>query len=95
MASGCSPGPRAWSWRRTASRSSASRPGAVHTPIDEVTLADPVQRAKLESAIPLGRVAEPVEIARLVAFLASDKASYGTATTFVADGGMMQASVGL
>jgi glucose 1-dehydrogenase len=70
-------------------------PGAVHTPIDEVTLSDPVQKAKLESAIPLGRVAEPTEIANLVAFLASDAASYGTATTYVADGGMMQASVGL
>jgi glucose 1-dehydrogenase len=70
-------------------------PGAVHTPIDEVTLADPVQKAKLEGAIPLGRVAEPEEIARLVAFLASDHATYSTATTFVADGGMMQASVGL
>jgi glucose 1-dehydrogenase len=70
-------------------------PGAVHTPIDEVTLADPAARAKLESAIPLGRVAEPEEIARLVAFLASEAASYGTATTYVADGGMMQASVGL
>ncbi len=70
-------------------------PGAVHTPIDEVTLADPAQRARLESAIPLGRVAEPEEIANLVAFLASDKASYGTATTYTVDGGMMQASVGL
>ena len=70
-------------------------PGAVHTPIDEVTLADPVARAKLEGAIPLGRVAQPGEIAHLVAFLASDNATYSTATTFVADGGMMQASVGL
>jgi glucose 1-dehydrogenase len=70
-------------------------PGAVHTPIDDVTLSDPAQKAKLERAIPLGRVAEPEEIAKLVAFLASDDASYSTATTFVADGGMMQASVGL
>ena len=70
-------------------------PGAVHTPIDEVTLSDPAAKARLESAIPLGRVAEPEEIAHLVAFLASDEASYSTATTFVADGGMMQAGVGL
>jgi glucose 1-dehydrogenase len=70
-------------------------PGAVHTPIDDVTLSDPAEKAKLESAIPLGRVAEPEEIARIVAFLASDLASYGTATTYTVDGGMMQASVGL
>jgi glucose 1-dehydrogenase len=70
-------------------------PGAVHTPIDQATLDDPEARARLEAAIPLGRVAEPAEIAHLVAFLASDRASYATATTFVVDGGMMQASVGL
>ena len=62
-------------------------PGAVHTPIDEVTLSDPAAKARLESAIPLGRVAEPQEIANLVAFLASDGASYGTAATYTVDGG--------
>jgi len=70
-------------------------PGAVDTPIDKATLADPTQRSRLKASIPLGRVAEPAEIADLVAFLASDRASYSTATTFVVDGGMMQASVGL
>ncbi len=70
-------------------------PGAVNTPIDAATMADPVQRAKLEGAIPLGRVAEPIEIAKFIAWLASDEASYGTATTYFIDGGLMQASVGL
>jgi glucose 1-dehydrogenase len=70
-------------------------PGAVWTPIDEVTLADPKEKARLEAAIPIGRVAQPQEIANVVAFLASDAASYGTAATYTVDGGMMQASVGL
>jgi glucose 1-dehydrogenase len=70
-------------------------PGAVWTPIDAVTLADPKEKARLEAAIPIGRVAQPEEIAAIVAFLASDAASYGTAATYTVDGGMMQASVGL
>jgi glucose 1-dehydrogenase len=70
-------------------------PGAVWTPIDEVTLSDPKEKARLEAAIPIGRVAQPEEIAAIVAFLASDAASYGTAATYTVDGGMMQASVGL
>ena len=70
-------------------------PGAVWTPIDAVTLSDPLAKARLEGAIPIGRVAQPEEIAAIVAFLASDAASYGTAATYTVDGGMMQASVGL
>ena len=50
---------------------------------------------KLNNAIPLGRMARPEEIASLVAFLASDGASYMTATTIFADGGIMQSSPGL
>lgn len=70
-------------------------PGAVNTPINTATENDPAQLAKLDAAIPLGRMAGPVEIADTVVFLASDKATYMTATTVFLDGGIMQGSVGL
>jgi glucose 1-dehydrogenase len=70
-------------------------PGAVATPINQVTMNDPSLMRRLDAAIPLGRMAKPEEIARIVAFLAGDGASYMTATTVLADGGMMQQSPGL
>jgi len=70
-------------------------PGAVATPINLGTMKDPKLLAKLDAAIPLGRMARPEEIASLVAFLAGDGASYITATTIFSDGGIMQSSPGL
>ena len=70
-------------------------PGAVDTPINKQTEADPEAMKRLDTAIPLGRMAEPEEIGSVVAFLASDGASYVTATTVFADGGIMQSSPGL
>jgi glucose 1-dehydrogenase len=70
-------------------------PGAVATPINLSTMNDPSQMAKLNAAIPLGRMARPEEIADVVVFLAGDGASYLTATTIFADGGMMHNSPGL
>ena len=70
-------------------------PGAVATPINLSTMTDPALLQKLNAAIPLGRMAKPEEIASVVAFLASDAASYITATTIITDGGMMQNSPGL
>jgi glucose 1-dehydrogenase len=70
-------------------------PGAVATPINTSTMADPTKLKTLDQAIPLGRMAEPSDIASVVAFLAGDGASYMTATTVFADGGLMHSSPGL
>jgi glucose 1-dehydrogenase len=70
-------------------------PGAVATPINLATMNDPAKLAQLNAAIPLGRMARPEEIAAVVGFVAGDGASYLTATTIFADGGIMQGSVGL
>jgi len=70
-------------------------PGAVATPINAQTINDPAALAKLNAAIPLGRMAQPEEIASVVTFLAGDGASYLAATTIFADGGIMQSSPGL
>lgn len=70
-------------------------PGAVDTPINRVTMADQEAHRVLESSIPLGRVAQPEEVARVVGFVAGPGGDYLTATTVVVDGGIMQASPGL
>ena len=70
-------------------------PGAVDTPINASTVADPEKLKALDAAIPVGHLAESSDIADVVTFLASGKASYMTATTVFVDGGIMQGSVGL
>jgi glucose 1-dehydrogenase len=70
-------------------------PGAVDTPINAATEADPAAMKRLNTAIPIGRMAEPEEISSVVAFLASPGASYLAATTIFVDGGIMHSSPGL
>ena len=63
-------------------------PGATITPINKTWTDDPKARAEVSSHIPLGRPAEADEIASVVAFLASDEASYVTGQTLYACGGL-------
>jgi glucose 1-dehydrogenase len=69
-------------------------PGAVATPINTVEMQPDTLKA-LDEDIPLGRMAQPSEVADVVVFLAGPGAAYMTATTVVVDGGMMQQSPGL
>jgi len=71
-------------------RVNAVGPGTILTELaKEAVLASPEARHTILSRTPLGRCGEPEEIASIVAFLASDDASYITGQTLYADGGRM------
>lgn len=75
-------------------RVNALCPGPVGTPLlRDLFASDPEQAARRLVHIPMGRFAEAAEIAAAVAFLASDDASFITATTFLVDGGITGAYV--
>jgi 3alpha(or 20beta)-hydroxysteroid dehydrogenase len=72
-------------------RVNSVHPGGVMTSMAVTaaqTMVD-VDPAGFLKALPIARFAEPVEISRLVAFLASDESSYTTGAEFVADGGLL------
>jgi NAD(P)-dependent dehydrogenase (short-subunit alcohol dehydrogenase family) len=68
-------------------RVNAIAPGLVRTPMTERWLADPAMHDVLIANSPIGRPAEPEEMAGMVLFLCSDLASYAAGQTFVVDGG--------
>jgi NAD(P)-dependent dehydrogenase (short-subunit alcohol dehydrogenase family) len=70
-------------------RVNALCPGPVNTPLLRKLFAkDPEQAGRRLVHLPMGRFAEPREIARAALFLASDDSSYVTASTFLVDGGL-------
>jgi len=68
-------------------RVNAVAPGSIMTPMLAEATGDEETRETILSRTPLGRLGQPSEIAGIVAFLASDDASYITGQTIVADGG--------
>jgi meso-butanediol dehydrogenase/(S,S)-butanediol dehydrogenase/diacetyl reductase len=69
-------------------RVNALCPGLILTAMSELALARPDDRETWLSAIPLGRPGRPEEMAAVVAFLASDDASFMTGAILAADGGV-------
>lgn len=63
-------------------------PGAIKTEINAAVWQDEAGKRDLEKKIPLGRIGDVAEVARVVRFLASDAASYVTGRTVFVDGGM-------
>jgi NAD(P)-dependent dehydrogenase (short-subunit alcohol dehydrogenase family) len=75
-------------------RVNALCPGPVNTPLlQELFADDPEQAARRLVHVPMGRFAEPEEVARAALFLAGDDASYVTASTFLVDGGISAAYI--
>jgi NAD(P)-dependent dehydrogenase (short-subunit alcohol dehydrogenase family) len=75
-------------------RVNALCPGPVNTPLlRELFASDPERAARRLVHVPVGRFAEPEEIANAVLFLASDESSFITANTFLVDGGISGAYV--
>src|SRR3954452_15197557 len=70
-------------------RVNAIGPGSIMTDILKGITADQASKNRLLSRTPLGRVADPDEIAAIAAFLASKDASYITGETIYADGGRL------
>lgn len=66
----------------------ALAPGAIKTAINRAVWSDTAGLADLNAKIPMGRMGEPAEIARMATVLVSDIASYASGTTVFVDGGM-------
>ena len=72
-------------------RVNSVHPGGVLTrmTLEQAATFDRVDGEAFLRSLPISRFAEPAEISRLVAFLASDESSYSTGSEFVADGGIL------
>ncbi|ARJ70953.1 SDR family NAD(P)-dependent oxidoreductase [Paracoccus contaminans] len=78
-------------WGRRGIRVNAVAPGWVETRISQGARTDPARKAGIDARIPLGRWADPQEIATVAAFLLSPEASYVHGAIMPVDGGYLAA----
>jgi NAD(P)-dependent dehydrogenase (short-subunit alcohol dehydrogenase family) len=79
-------------YARQGVRVNALCPGPVNTPLlQDLFASDPAEAKRRLVHLPMGRFAEPEEIAQAAVFLASDESSYITGSTFLVDGGITSA----
>jgi NAD(P)-dependent dehydrogenase (short-subunit alcohol dehydrogenase family) len=69
-------------------RANAVCPGYIETPMLAPTIATPEARASFEHHVPIGRLGQPEDIARVVRFLLSEEAAYVNGAVIVVDGGV-------
>lgn len=69
-------------------RANAVCPGYIETPMLAPAISSPAARAGLQRTVPLGRLGEPNDIARVVRFLLSDESGYVNGSAVVVDGGV-------
>lgn len=69
-------------------RINSVHPGYVDTPlVENLEKTDPKVKDHLVSLHPMGRLAQPIEVANMALFLASDESSFSTGSEFLVDGG--------